>query len=289
MVSAQVSRSALGAAWCRFVEQSEPEPLRLFTDSVVGQLLDPAMKMMAQPGIVRDHMLSSLGDGVYGLQVLRTRYFDDIVRQQLTHGVDQVVIVGAGLDTRAFRLAALGSATVYEVDLPSTQRYKQRQLRGLTPLAGSLHYLPVDLVSQPLLPALLGVGFDPRRPALFVLEGVSQYLTGVVMNSILTDIGRCAPRTAVVMTYVLGGASVGAARTWSANGLPQLLDFSEAWHFDIDPARIAAYLDEFGAVLIDDVGASDHQQRYLRPMGRELLVSPGERIAFALVRRSRPA
>ena len=91
------------AALCRLIEQEEPPTSRLFTDPVVGRLLDP-MTVSLAAGPMRGLFLSDMGSGTFGAQVMRTRYIDDVVTGFVEGGTTQVVILGAGLDTRAYRL-----------------------------------------------------------------------------------------------------------------------------------------------------------------------------------------
>ena len=104
----------MAAASCRLVEQSQPPGLRQFDDPVVGRLLDPMLTALAISGPMRDQLTGPRGAGTYGCQMMRTRYIDDVVTVQATVGVDQVEILGAGLDTRAYRLPSLSAAAVSE-------------------------------------------------------------------------------------------------------------------------------------------------------------------------------
>ncbi len=273
----------MGAAFCRYVEQGQPSGSRQFDDPVVGRLLDPMLASMGRSGPMRAQVMGSMGTGIYGSQVMRTRYIDDVVAMEVTLGVDQVVILGAGLDTRAFRLPALAGSTVFEVDLPATQALKRQRLEGVAPVAGEVRFVPADLGRDPLAETLAAAGLDAGRPVLFIWEGVTQYLTEDAVRATLSYVGAAAPGSAIVLTYVLPHL-VGGARGqgWMLTiGLTGGSD--EPWLFGVDPAGLRALLGEHGLRLMDDVGEVEYRSRYLRPAGRRLDVNPGERAALALV------
>ncbi len=279
-----MSRTAIGAAYCRLVEQGQPPALRQFDDPVVARLLDPMLAMLAGAGPVQDHVLDSMAPGTYGGLVMRTRYIDDVVNAWAESGATQLVILGAGLDTRAYRLPSLSRVTVFEADLPDLQRQKQDRLRDVPPRAWAVRFVPVDFNTQPLDQVLGGAGFDARRPALFVWEGVTQYLTEPAVRATLAFVSGSAAGSWLVFTYVLPGlVGQNAFQGWSGE-LKQQLASTEPWLFGLDPHTLAAFLDAFGLTLLDDVGDAEYQDRYLTPSGRHLLVSTSERAALALVR-----
>jgi len=284
-----VSRTADGAAFCRLVEQSQPPGLRQFTDPVVGRLMDPMLAMMAGAGPLQKQVLDSLAPGAYGGLVMRTRYIDDVVRAWARAGVDQVVVLGAGLDTRAYRLHELAATTVFEVDLPDIQRRKQRRLRGVPRCARDVRFVPVDLTADRLDAALGAAGFDGTTPALFVWEGVTQYLSEAAVRSTLRFVGGSCSGSGLVFTYVLPGVIRDQGhRGWSPELRAQLSD-AEPWLFGLEPRQLAGFLAEAGLDLLSDIGGAEYEERYLAPIGRHLDIDPGERVAVATTSSEPPA
>lgn len=279
----KVSRTAIGAAWCRLVEQSQPPGLRLFVDPVVGRLLDPMMTTMASADPMRERLLASFAPGTYGGQVMRTRYIDDVVDYYAEDGITQLVILGAGLDTRAFRMPSLAATTVYEADLPAIQHQKRKQLHGTNPTARDIRFVPIDFESQSLGDALAAAGLDHGRPALFVWEGVTQYLSEAAVRSTLAYVGGCAPGSAVVFTYILRSSIEGNPWVGWDSELGHRLGSAEPWRFGLDRAELPAFLDGFSLKLTDDVGDADYKTRYLNPIRRHVVVSDAERVALAVV------
>ncbi len=282
VAGSRLSRTASGAAFCRLLEQGQPPGLRQFVDPVVGSLLDPLLAMMGSVS-TQERVLDSLPPGTYGGMVMRTRYIDDVVTAGVDGGIGQVVILGAGLDTRAYRLASLAEATVFEADLPEIQRLKRDRLRGRPCAAGELRYVTVDFNTEPLDQALGAAGFDRSRPAVFVWEGVTQYLTEAAVRSTLGFVAGSARGSVLVFTYVLPSLVGDNSYAGWSGVLKQQLGTTEPWLFGLDPGSVPGFLDTFGLRILDDVGDAEYQERYLRPIGRQLRVNPGERVALAAV------
>ena len=137
--------------------------------------------------------------------VARSRLGEDTLLAAIQHGATQVVVLGAGLDTFAYRRpAAAAQARVFEVDHPATQQWKHERLdeAGIA-VPPTVRFVPVDLERDELAPALCAAGFDPRAPAAFSWLGVVVYLPHeVVMRTLraLRELG--APGSVVVFDYV---------------------------------------------------------------------------------------
>lgn len=257
--------------------------MRQFVDPVVGRLLDPVMVAMAASGPLQDQMLGALAPGTYGGLVMRTRFIDDVVTAWAAGGSTQLVILGAGLDTRAYRLQSLVNAIVFEADLPDLQRLKQGKLKGVPRSAGEVRFVPVDFNTEPLGQALGTAGFDPARPALFVWEGVTQYLTKSGVHATLAFVAGCAPGSRLVFTYVLPACVASNGYPGWSPTLRQRLGSTEPWLFGIDPDSLTSVLEGLGLRLLEDVGDLEYQERYLNPIHRQLLVNSCERVALAEV------
>lgn len=135
--------------------------------------------------------------------VLRSRYAEDALAAAMARGMEQYVLVGAGLDTFALRQPVRASRLrIFEVDHPATQRWKLERFlaAGARPPANIAH-VPVDLESNGLEEALHAAGFDRRKPAFFSWLGVMQYLDERAVRSTLSCIAGLAPRSGVVFSF----------------------------------------------------------------------------------------
>ena len=288
MAEQTVGNTALGAAVCRLIEQYQPQETRLFNDPVVKNLVSAPIRFLMKFAIIRNFTITQTDatmQGIYGTQVCRTRYDDDAIRAGLSQGIDQVVILGAGLDTRPYRLPEMIEAKVFEVDLPVVQNKKKKKLQEfLGHLPENVTYIPIDFATQTLESVFDGTSFDPSKPAMFVWEGVTQYLSEEDVRRTLSFVGKSAPGSIIVFTYVLKSI---IERRSDIPGAEKMLDWvaknNAVWHFGLEPSSIQAYLQPFHLTLIEDVGNADYQERYLKPLNRHLTVTEGERIAQTVV------
>ena len=136
--------------------------------------------------------------------ISRTRFIDELIEQCATDGVQQYVILGAGYDSRAYRLALPSILKVFEVDQPEVQSGKRARLPKNLPNAENVTYVAVDFNHQTLKDQLLDAGFDQKQPTVYTLEGVSQYISKDAIQSTLAEIADLTRETSVTffMSYV---------------------------------------------------------------------------------------
>jgi len=287
MAKQTVGRTALGAAVCRLIEQYQPVETRLFNDPVVKGLVGAPVQMMMSLANLRKFTVQqtdSVGKGIFGAQICRTRYIDDTVQAALSKGIDQLVILGAGLDTRPYRLAGVEYVKIYEVDLPAVQNDKKKKIQNyLGQLPKWVTYIPIDFEIQTLATVFAGSSFDQSRPAVFVWEGVTQYISAEAVSQTLVFVGKSAPGSLIVFTYVLKSVIERRSNIPGAEHMLDVVAQQSLWIFGLEPASIPAFLGPFHLALITDVGAANYQEIYLKPLGRELSVSQVERIVHASV------
>lgn len=211
---------------------------------------------------------------------LRSVKLDRLLRAAVQGGVEQLVILGAGLDSRAHRAPELGRCRVYEVDHPDSQALKLRRIEGLPVRAGSLRHVPVAFGAEPLGPALTAAGFDPTRPSFWIWEGVVMYLPERATAATLAEISALSARgSQLALSYVtqelvwlrrLGPVVHAAMRVL---GEP-LLGVT-------DPVRIRAALGAASLSLVEDTDTHDWL-RELEPAAEPGPLIAYERIALAV-------
>jgi methyltransferase (TIGR00027 family) len=287
MAKQSVGRTALGAAVCRLIEQYEPAETRLFNDPVVKDLVGAPIRVMIRSAAMRNFTVKqtdAVAEGIYGAQVCRTRYIDDAVQAALSEGIDQLVILGAGLDTRAYRLPEIDRVKVFEVDLPSVQNDKKKKLqKALGRLPENVTFIPIDFDTQSLEDVFAGTSFDPSKPAVFIWEGVTQYITEEAVRRTLAFVGKAAPGSILVFTYVLKSIIERRSDIPGADHMMDVVSKQSPWIFGLEPSNVQAFLKPFHLSLVADVGNANYQEKYLQPLKRTLIVSEGERIAHAVV------
>ena len=138
--------------------------------------------------------------------VARARFIEDLVAEQVVRGVNQYVVLGAGLDTFAQRRPEIASnLRIFEVDRPGPQAWKRQRLIELGfGIPKYLRFVPVDFeADQSWWGQLVNAGFDARRPAVIASTGVTMYLTKHAVEDKLRSIARLAPSSALAMTFLL--------------------------------------------------------------------------------------
>ncbi|HEX7745103.1 MAG TPA: class I SAM-dependent methyltransferase [Micromonosporaceae bacterium] len=144
------------------------------------------------------------------VMVPRTVAIDDAVRERLG---TQVVIVGAGLDDRAWRMPELSDVEVFEVDHPASQRDKRSRVEGLQPLARSVRFVPVDFTRERLDTALQSAGHRPEEATTWIWEGVVPYLTRTEVAATVQALsGRSAAGSRLVVNYLSPSLSAAFGR-----------------------------------------------------------------------------
>jgi len=217
--------------------------------------------------------------------VARTRLIDDWASAGASDGARQVVILGAGFDSRAWRLGALAGLPVFEVDHPATSVEKRRRLRaaGLDPERVTL--VGVDFTQDLLADALDRAGLDTRRRTIVIWEGVTNYLSEDAVEAVLAWTGGLAPGSLLAFTYVHArvleapSAFAGAQRILTA-----VARAGEAWTFAIDPAQLECRLAAHGLTLVEDLGADDYRARVRGSLDARLPGYAFYRAALASVR-----
>ena len=237
---------------------------------------------------VRNFFLSkteAIGEGTYGALICRVRYDDDVIAAAISDGIDQLVILGAGLDTRAYRLPRIAKMRVFEVDLPRVQNDKKAKLaRHLGGLPPNVAFIPTDFNTDSLESVFARTSLDWSKRAVFIWEGVTQYISEDAVRKTLSFAGKSASGSKLAFTYVVKGVIDGSSEIPGAQRLmTEVAKRGAPWIFGLGPQTVGDYLAPFHLALKADVGSVDYQARYLRPMNRGLTISECERIAEAVV------
>ena len=205
---------------------------------------------------------------------LRTAAIDSAVRQTITSGVRQVVILGAGYDGRAWRLGELEGVKVFEVDHPATQAEKRARVTELPPAKGIVTFVSIDFEREPLDAALERAGHDVSVPTCWIWEGVVMYLTRDAMRSTLASIAsRSAAASTLIVNYHAPHRRWFARLIFRLIGEPQI----SAW----SPEEMAADLRSVGFVVRDDSSMLDWNSRFARG---EAKVERGSYMRIAVAR-----
>jgi methyltransferase (TIGR00027 family) len=225
-----VGKTALGVARVRARESQRED--RLFDDPYAQAFVDAAPGAFPEEQAVRERPaahgpLASLGAAFYAHAIIRTRFYDEYLTAATAAGSRQVVLLAAGLDTRAFRLAWPAGTRVFELDLPGVLAFKEAVLaaRGAVPRCERVT-VPADLRED--WPARLAVaGFGPGRPVTWLAEGLIIYLTAGEaerMFSMVSDLS--APGGRLAFEHDPAGTD---RLTTGARQIPAMRKYTSLW------------------------------------------------------------
>lgn len=266
MQPSRTSRTAEIMALFRALETARPPRARLFADPLAAGFLSPGLRLLARaaalPGLraLLRRYLDRRFPGALGSGVARTRLIDDWAGVHVVAGVRQIVLLGAGFDARAWRLAAFAGLPVFEVDHPATAAEKRRRLAGAGADMRRIVSVTLDFDREQLPEALARAGFDPKRPTLVIWEGVTNYLTADAVAAVIRWAGELAVGSALIFTYIDEAVLSDPGRFFGARRvLREVAATGEPWTFGFDPARLPRYLAERGLLLLEDLGADQYR------------------------------
>jgi len=275
------SITAEGALIFRAVEARKPAGLRICNDDVAPKFLAPDATAIGRswiPEPIARYIYNCLMPGLQGYIVARTKYLDDYLEEHLQQDFQQIVVLGAGYDSRAYRYAELAAGVkFFEVDHPASQQAKRAKLTEIFgDLPSHVTYVPIDFVKDSLEEQLLENGFDPAQKTIFLWEGVTYYITAEAVDQTLAFIARkSAAGSSVIFDYtypsvVEGTCNRREAKVWRRTMIPR----GEDVLFGIEENTIEAFMQQRGFENIKDVTDTDLKQQYFTGRNSRRFISP---------------
>lgn len=257
----------------RALESVRPASQRLVADPFAPSFLSPRLQRavrLSRISCIR-FLVERYADrrlpGARTSGIARTLLIDEAWTRALSDGIHQVAILGAGFDCRAYRLPDAACATIFEVDHPAMLAVKEARLKQILPaIPPNVRFAAIDFNRQRLPEVLANAGFDPSLPALFLWEGVTNYLTEDAVDSVLRYVGDCAPGSRIVFTYVHKGALDGFVEFEGAARIRRdVVKLGEPWTFGLVPKALPDFLGKRNLKLDFDAGASEYRLRCYGP------------------------
>lgn len=277
-IESTTSRTAEMTCVSRACSVLEANPYYKSADYIAPLLLPSGLKPFLHFSLSR-RLFSKVAapKGIYEYVIARTKYIDAIFRQALVEQLDQILIFGAGFDTRALRFQdAIGNTRVFELDVPVTQQAKigQYQKRHLA-IPASLTFIAIDFDKETLSTKLNEAGFCKHRRSLFILEGLTMYLQPESVNETFQIIRDYASKESwIVFDYIYASVLRKEGIYYGETGITQTVtDAGEQWHFGIEKGQIEQFLIRYAMQLIDHKDSKDLEKAYFsapdgRTMGR---------------------
>jgi methyltransferase (TIGR00027 family) len=268
MKEGQASRTALGVAVRRAAHQLVDHPPVLDDPMVVRLIGDhyPRHMERAMHTVARDFRCS---------MAVRSRFAEDCLAEAVSAGVEQYVVLGAGLDTFALRNPFPG-LRVFEVDLPATQKWKRQVLQraGLAEPA-TMRFVPLDFERQTLAAGLEGAGLDAAKPTFFSWLGVVPYLTLAGFRATLETIAQMPEGSGVVFDYAVPRAMLDSKGQTAFDRLAErVATAGEPLRLFFTPQEMDEELRRAGFGRFEQVDFSDLNERYFKDRADGLKISP---------------
>jgi methyltransferase (TIGR00027 family) len=230
-------------------------------------LIPTPLKLMLHIPLVRRFYGQVIAPkGIYEYTLARTKYIDSVFKEALAEGFDQILIFGAGFDTRALRFEIeAGNTKIFELDLPITQQAKVEQYkkRGLQ-IPRNLEFISIDFDKESLPEKLGEAGFHRDRRSLFVMEGLLMYLqpesVDQTFNVIETFSGALSE---VVFDYVLAPVLRQEGRYYGEREIVEsVTNAGERWYFGIEDGAIVDFLANYGLNICEHKDAQELEREY---------------------------
>ncbi|MFD2592778.1 class I SAM-dependent methyltransferase [Aquimarina hainanensis] len=271
----QAIKSAESVAALRAAAYKEKDKNLRCSDDLASCFLNTPYRLLTsiRPHRLLKKILHKMSPGSYHFAITRTKHFDEILKKEALNGIEQLVILGAGYDTRAIRFQdLLKSVDVYEVDFYATQENKRKILhKKVKDIPENIHFIPVDFNKDSFEAALEFHGFETDKKTLFLWEGVSYYLPEAVVRHILCFVSSCKNGSSIVFDYALEKFVKGDYSTFGGEEIAKWLKkIQEPFLFGLEPTQTTTFLTECNLTLCSDLSPEELEQKYLKTQSGEI-------------------
>jgi methyltransferase (TIGR00027 family) len=265
-IDTTTSRTAEMTCLSRAASSFETEWHYHCDDSIAAKMIPAGLVPFLHTRIGRAIFRRCAKTGMYEYVIARTKYIDAAFEQAMEDGFDEIVILGAGFDSRALRFnTTLQRTHVYELDVPITQAAKinRYRRRGLT-IPSNLTFVAIDFDKESIAAKLAASGFQGGERTLFILEGVLMYLLPASVETTFQTLETLAGRgSRVVFDYVRASVLRGENTLYGEEGASQSVSrVQEKWVFGIEPVEVSGFVAKHGFAVSDHADASELERRY---------------------------
>lgn len=265
----------------RVAESRKPESERICYDPYAVYFVDPETLAFAASNPEKtkemseyyEHLFPGLANSIRA----RVRYFDDFVKSSLDEGLEQLVILGAGYDTRAYRIEGLkGKVRVFEIDHPDTQSEKIEKIKkNFGSLPDHVTYVPVDFETENLGERLVAQGYDRSLKTLFLMEGLIMYIPPEAVDETLFFVVKNSGKeSAILFDYYPESLVDGSCELEAGKNIHNyLVQVGEPLKFGIKEGMVETFLTERGFSRIQNVNAEEYKKMYFHGENKERKVS----------------
>lgn len=269
-IETKESRTAEMVCLIRAISSKEKNIFLKSDDYIAFKIIPDFSKLLFGFSFFRNFfkkMLSKIGiPGIYEYVITRTKYIDEIFKN-LDGSFEQVLIFGAGFDSRAVRFSEkLKNVKIFEIDSPITQKAKIERFKKMNiefPL--NLKFVSVDFLKEKLEDKLKEAGFLRNKKSLFVLEGLTMYLDKKSIDQTFEILKEYSKKgSLIVFDYVYLSVLLGKDTVYGSKKILESTEkVGEKWMFGIEKGGIDKFLGKYGFELIDEADPEELQKRFL--------------------------
>ena len=272
------SLSALGNAAFRALESEEKE--KICDDPYSRKFVPTWFYSIAKFTLVTGYA-EHRSPGVMGALVTRSRYIDDYLTERIKDGIEQLIILGAGYDSRPYRFEQLKRRVkVFEVDNYATQNNKKDKLAKIFgALPDYVTFVPVDLTKETLENHLIDSSYNKTAKTLFIMEGLSMYLNDKTMDNILSFVTECSGAGSSIIFDYFYRSVIDGNEIWRS-----AVYYKEKLTYGIEKGKIEGYMEARGFRQIHEVDNKELERMYCTGKNRGRAVFPGISIVSANTR-----
>jgi methyltransferase (TIGR00027 family) len=269
MQEGKFSRTARRVAIRRAAHQLLDQP-RVLDDPLALRIIGSEAEQALRSDPKEDHAFSR---AFRAFMAARSRYAEDELAHAVAQGVKQYVVLGAGLDTFAYRNSHPGLG-VFEVDHPATQAWKREQLQSAgIAVPASLTFVPIDFERQTLADGLKQSGFNANAAAFFSWLGVTPYLTRGASMMTLRYIAKLPTGSGVVFDFAIDPALLNSGQRQALDALSKrVARYGEPFQLFFNPGKLQDELKEMGFRRTEFLQGKDLNARYFKDRNDGLLV-----------------
>lgn len=281
MIRKEPSKMAEMIALHRVAESAKPEGERICYDPYAVHFVDPEVLAFAAANPEKRKEMREYYDRLFpGLDNsirIRVRYFDDFVKKSLNEGLEQLVILGAGYDTRAYRIEGLKEKLkVFEVDHPDTQSVKVEKLKKIFgSIPDHVVFVPVDFETETMGQKLFDSGYEKSKKTLFIMEGLLMYIPPEAVDETLLFIAKNSGKgSAIIFDYYPESVVDGTCEQEAGNNIRNYTrEQGEPLQFGIKEGTVGTFLAKSGFSNVRNVPAEEYKRMYFHGMNKERKVS----------------
>jgi methyltransferase (TIGR00027 family) len=273
----------------RVAESRKPESERICYDPYAVHFVNPETLAFAAANPEKTKAMSEyyerLFPGLANSIRARVRYFDDFLKNSIDEGLEQLVILGAGYDTRAYRIEGLkGKIKVFEVDHPDTQYVKIEKIKRIFGfLPGHVTYVPVDFEIDNFGERLIEQGYNRSMKTLFILEGLIMYISRDAVDETLSFIAENSGKGSAILFDYYPESVVDGICELKKNMRDYAAQQGEPFKFGIKEGEVETFLVERGFSKIESVTSEDYKRMYFHGINASRAVSPLLYFAHAVI------